>query len=67
MLIPIHDEILAECPKENMERCGKLMEQMMVDAACDLIVPISCDAEYTDHWYGAPIEVELSELDLEDD
>jgi DNA polymerase-1 len=58
MLIPIHDEILAECPKENAKRCGALMEQMMIDAAKDLIVPISCDAEYTEQWYGEPIEFE---------
>jgi DNA polymerase-1 len=57
MLIPIHDEILAECPKENAKRCGELMEQMMIDAAKDLIVPISCDAEYTEQWYGKSIEI----------
>lgn len=57
MLIPIHDEILAECPRENAKRCGELMEKMMIDAARDLIVPISCDAEYTEHWYGKPIEI----------
>lgn len=57
MLIPIHDEILAECPKENAKRCGELMEQMMIDAAKDLIVPISCDAEYTEQWYGESIEI----------
>lgn len=57
MLIPIHDEILAECPRENAKRCGELMEKMMIDAARDLIVPISCDAEYTEHWYGEPIEI----------
>lgn len=58
MLIPIHDEILAECPKENAKRCGKLMEQMMIDAARDLIVPISCDAEYTEQWYGEKYKME---------
>ena len=57
MLVPIHDEILAECPRENAKRCGELMEQMMIDAARDLIVPISCDAEYTEQWYGEPIEI----------
>lgn len=57
MLIPIHDEILAECPRENAKRCGQLMEQMMIDAAKDLIVPISCDAEYTEHWYGEPLTI----------
>jgi len=57
MLIPIHDEILAECPKENARRCGELMERMMIDAAKDLIVPISCDAEYTEQWYGKSVEI----------
>lgn len=57
MLIPIHDEILAECPRENAKRCGELMEKMMIDAARDLVVPISCDAEYTEHWYGEPLEI----------
>lgn len=57
MLIPIHDEILAECPKKNARRCGELMERMMIDAAKDLIVPISCDAEYTEQWYGKSVEI----------
>lgn len=57
MLIPIHDEILAECPKENVRRCAELMNKMMVDAAEDLIVPIKCDQEITEQWYGESVKI----------
>lgn len=57
MLIPVHDEIIAECPKENVKRCAELMEQMMKSAADDLIVPIECDVEVFTHWYGQSLDV----------
>lgn len=58
MLIPIHDEIMAECPKENVKRCAILMEQMMKDAAKDLTVPIECDVEVFTHWYGDSLDID---------
>ena len=52
MLVPVHDELIAECPEENAERCGQLLSQLMLDAGRELIVPLACDTEYTRCWYG---------------
>lgn len=57
MLIPVHDEIIGECPKENIKEVGKLFQQLMVDAASDLAVPSVCDLEITDRWYGTPLQI----------
>lgn len=57
MLIPIHDEILAECPKENAKECAQLLAQIMSEAAAEILeMPIGCDVEVTDRWYGEPID-----------
>lgn len=57
LLIPIHDEYLAECPKENAKECAKIFSECMCEAAKDLGIPISCDVEITDRWYGDKVEV----------
>lgn len=58
LLIPVHDELIAECPLENAKECRDRFAQLMSDAAKDkLEVPISCDVEVTKAWYGEPIEL----------
>ena len=57
LLIPIHDEYLAECPKENVKECAELFSKCMCDAATDLGIPISCDVSVTERWYGDEIEI----------
>lgn len=57
MLIPVHDEIIGEFPKENTERVVELVKGCMVNAA-KISVPLKCDVEITKCWYGE--EVELS-------
>lgn len=52
LLIPIHDEYLAECPIENAKECAKIFSDCMCKAAESLNLPISCDVEITDRWYG---------------
>lgn len=55
LLIPVHDELIGECPKENASKCKKRFAQLMSEAAGGkLTIPISCDVETTDRWYGAP-------------
>jgi DNA polymerase-1 len=59
LLIPVHDELIAECPIENAIECKQRFAQLMSDAAKDrLEVPISCDVEVTKEWYGEKIELE---------
>ena len=58
MLIPVHDEIIAECPIENVRRCAELMSQCMIEAGNELCVPLKCDVELFYNWYGAPLEID---------
>lgn len=57
MLIPVHDEIIAECPIENAKRCSELMSECMLNAGRDLCVPLSCDVELFRSWYGESVDV----------
>ena len=61
LLIPIHDEYLAECPKEHVKECSKLFSDCMCQAAKDLGIPINCDVSITDRWYGSDFEIESEE------
>ena len=59
LLIPVHDELIAQCPEENIVECKKIFADLMSEAAKDrLEVPISCDVAVTKEWYGNPIEIE---------
>jgi len=56
MLIPVHDEIIAECPVENSARCAELMSSCMLRAGKDLEVPLKCDVDAFYHWYGEKLD-----------
>jgi DNA polymerase-1 len=58
MLIPVHDEIIAECPIENVKRCAELMSYCMVHAGKDLCVPLKCDVALFYSWYGEEIDID---------
>lgn len=59
LLIPVHDEVIAECPEENVKECSKLLAQVMSSAAEEILkMPIKCDVEITKAWYGETIKVE---------
>lgn len=61
MLIQVHDEIIAECPAENMKECSELLAKVMSDSAEKVLeMPIKCDVVVTKVWYGEPIKVEES-------
>lgn len=58
LLIPVHDEVIAECPKDNAKECVKLLADTMCGAAEKILeMPIKCDVEITRQWYGERIEV----------
>ena len=58
MLIPVHDEIIAECPEVNAKECSELLAQVMSQAAEKILkMPIKCDVEITKSWYGAPFDL----------
>ena len=52
LLIPVHDEFIAECPIENAKECAELFSKCMSDAARDMNIPISTDVTISREWYG---------------
>lgn len=57
LLIPVHDEIIAECPEENVKECSKLLSDTMSKAAERILeMPIKCDVTITKEWYGEEIK-----------
>lgn len=57
LLIPVHDELIAECPEENVKECSERFAQLMSEAAKSaLSIPIRCDVEITKAWYGDSID-----------
>lgn len=62
MLICVHDELIGECPKENAERCGERLSEVMIDSVKDLVeCPMRCDAEVTHRWYEDEVAAKLQE------
>lgn len=58
MLIPVHDEIIAECPEENAKECSELLASIMSQAAEQILeMPIKTDVEITKCWYGESVNV----------
>ena len=56
LLIPVHDELIAECPEENVKECSERFAQLMSEAAQSrMTIPIKCDVEITKAWYGDSI------------
>lgn len=58
LLIPVHDELIAECPEENARKCAERFARLMSEAAeSRLEIPIKCDVEITKAWYGEKVKV----------
>ena len=58
MLIPVHDEIIAECPEANLKECAELLAQTMSDAAAQILdMPINCDVACSYQWYGEEVQI----------
>jgi DNA polymerase I-like protein with 3'-5' exonuclease and polymerase domains len=53
LLVPVHDEVIAECPEENVKECSERLADIMCSAAEKVLdMPISCDVEISRAWYG---------------
>ena len=60
LLIPVHDELIAECPEENVKECSKLLAETMSHAAEEILkMPIRCDVECSKQWYGESLNKKL--------
>lgn len=57
LLLYVHDEIIAQCPKEYIKEVKPLVEDCMINAGSDLSIPLVCDTEVTEGWYHKPIQV----------
>ena len=58
LLIPVHDELIAECPEENVKECSERFAMLMSKAAeSGLRIPIKCDVSVTKEWYGDELKV----------
>ena len=59
LLIPVHDELIAECPEENVKECSERFAKLMSEAAeSRLTIPIKCDVSITKEWYGEELHYE---------
>lgn len=57
LLLYVHDEIIGQCPKENVHKVKELLEQDMINAGSDLDIPLVCDTEITEGWYHTAIQI----------
>ena len=57
VLLTVHDEIIGECPVDNVAECGKLLSECMINAAKpECTCPMKCDVEVSREWYGNTID-----------
>ena len=49
MLLQVHDEIVLECPKDELEKTAKVVKETMANAY-QLDIPLSTEAKYGDNW-----------------
>ena len=56
LLVPVHDELIAEVPLEYAEEAGKILTECMCEAGSFLPFTISCDLETTERWYGLSLD-----------
>ncbi len=53
ILIPVHDELLGECPVENVDKVEKRLAYLMINAAKpECTVPMKVDTYAVKHWYA---------------
>lgn len=52
VILPVHDELIAEVPIENWEAGAKRLGQLMCDAADFLPFSSKCDVTISYRWYG---------------
>lgn len=53
LLIQVHDELIGECPEENMRECSDLLADIMSKSAEQILeMPVKCDVDLMYAWYG---------------
>ena len=58
LIIPVHDEVLGICPRENAKAVRDRLEYIMVHIVDGKFkIPMKCDIEVTERWYGEGINI----------
>ena len=58
LIIPVHDEVLGVCPRENAKEVRDILEYIMVHVVDEKFeIPMKTDIECTYRWYGEGIEI----------
>ena len=59
LMIPVHDELLGEVPRENAKQASERLSEIMISSAEELVptVPMKCDPSIVEKWYGEEIDV----------
>ena len=58
LIIPVHDEVLGVCPRENARAVRDRLEHIMVHVVDGFFkIPMKTDIEVTERWYGEGIEI----------
>ena len=53
MLLQIHDELVFECPEENVEEACKIIQYIMENPGIELSVPLRAEPGFGDDWVAA--------------
>lgn len=58
LIIPVHDEVLGVCPKENAKAVAERLEYIMIHIVDGIFeIPMKTDIEVTERWYGENINI----------
>ena len=58
LIIPVHDEVLGVCPKENAKAVAERLEYIMIHVVDGFFaIPMKTDIEVTERWYGKNINI----------
>ena len=58
ILLQVHDEVICECPEQNIKRCSELLAETMSKSAEKVLeMPMKVDVEISREWYGESVEV----------
>ena len=62
LLLPVHDELIGQCPLENADKVAELLPKLMVQTAVNagINVPMSCDPTVESCWYEEEIMGKLN-------
>lgn len=59
ILMTIHDELICEVPKEHVKEGAELISTLMKEVGEKALgLPMKCDMEVSNYWYGENVEIE---------